>query len=160
MNPQNDHWNAIDGGVGPVPQPQPQQRIDPNGSGIPGLVPGNGPVTMYAQPGPISTAAHINQVNQQRLTTEEEMHFRFRMDNDTYKILGSLPEMYRNFIINYGIKLASEQEIYQNYLTNFMQEVVDESGVVTQKPKQTKSTTTSNSQPTAAPVAAGGFNTW
>lgn len=46
-------------------------------------------------------------------------NFTFQMDADTHKILGAVPEMYRNFIINFGIKLAAEQDIYQNYLTNY-----------------------------------------
>lgn len=153
----NDHWNAIgtpiDGGVGPIPQI--------NNSIAYTLTPGTplptGPATMYGSPGTITTGTSTNPSSQ---ITEEEMFFKFRMDNDTYKILGNLPEMYRNFIINFGIKLASEQEIYQNYLTNFMQEVVDDAGVSHQVVKPNAKPAPSNAAPAVMPAAAGGFSNW
>lgn len=163
----NEHWNAIgtpvDGGVGPIPPVQQLNNASIThtltpGAPLPHGYPNNtGPVTMYPQQGVISTGNTSGPIKP--TITEDEMNYKFRMDNDTYKILGSLPEMYRNFIINFGIKLASEQEIYQYYLTNFMQDEVNADGVSQQvvKPHVKPAPSTA---PAVMPAAAGGFNNW
>jgi hypothetical protein len=92
---------------------------------------------------------------QQQPAQQQPYAFTFQMDEDTHKILGTIPDIYRNFIINFGIKLAAEQEIYQNYLTNYFS---NETGEITSKNISKKTEPTTNQ--VQIPAATAGFSSW
>lgn len=63
-------------------------------------------------------------------TQAPTLDYSFTMDQDSYNILVNVPAMYHNFIINLGIKLASEQSLINKYIKDFTPEVAAESKTV------------------------------
>ena len=80
----------------------------------------------YQQP----VAPPVQQVQQPVQPVQQQSYsYQFIVDNDNVHLLNSIPEIYRDFIINFGIKLALEQPLVQNYITGFKMET-NEQGVV------------------------------
>lgn len=77
---------------------------------------------VYQQP----VAPQVQPVQQ---VQQQSYSYQFIVDNDNVHLLNSIPEIYRDFIINFGIKLALEQPLVQNYITGFKMET-NEQGVV------------------------------
>ena len=81
---------------------------------------------VYQQP----VAPPVQQVQQPVQPIQQQSYsYQFIVDNDNVHLLNSIPEIYRDFIINFGIKLALEQPLVQNYITGFKMET-NEQGVV------------------------------
>lgn len=112
------------------------------------------PRVVYEQPVPQQTVQY-NTVPQQ-----PGNNYMFDMDAETYNILTNTPEIYRNFIINYGIKLASESPLFHQYISINKTEVNEKISL----PEKNINTNKSQNQPSTSsqplPAAAGGFSAW
>jgi hypothetical protein len=85
------------------------------------------------------------------------------MDQETHYILYNTPEIHRNFLINYAIKLAAESDLYLNYITlDIAANQNNEPNTNNQgKNKQPKTKTeVVQPEPSTAPKAAAGFSSW
>ena len=90
------------------------------------------------------------------------LDYSFTMDQDSYNVLVNIPAMYHNFIINLGIKLASEQSLINKYIKDFTPEVTTESKTVASPTTGgVGSGSVGVSQPAQVPnKAAAGFQNW
>ena len=89
----------------------------------------------------------------------------FTMDERAKNLLTDIPEMYHNFLINYGIKLVAETELYEFYLNpritiaeNTGNDSENKSLVTKPQKKETK-----KEEPKAQSAgvqAAAGFSSW
>jgi hypothetical protein len=93
------------------------------------------------------------------------LDYSFTMDQDSYRVLVNIPAMYHNFIINLGIKLASEQSLINKYIKDFTPEVVAEIKTVASPTtggvgvNGSLATASGSSQPTPNKAVAG-FQNW
>lgn len=89
------------------------------GGSFPPPAPGNAhPV--YQQPVQPIQAAPVQPVTAP--VQPQSYSYQFIVDKDNVHLINSIPEIYRDFIINFGIKLALEQPLVQNYITGFKME--------------------------------------
>ena len=79
------------------------------------------------QPYPNSTPTTNPGINN-TMVGNQHMSATFIMDKDVAQLINTIPEQYQDFIINFGIKLALEQNLVKQYITGY-QIQINEAGV-------------------------------